>query len=113
MPTVSALIRVTAVLVLTPALGHAADSKSEMVVIGCLTRTAQNTYVIKDHRSNAQYQLHSDGSSPQKTLAWQVGHELEVHGAPASSSPSSRKRLEVSSVIEIASACAQAQKPKT
>jgi hypothetical protein len=113
MPNASALIRVAAVLALTPALGHAADSHSEFVVVGCLTRTAQNTYVIKDHRSNAQYQLHSDNSTPQKTLAWQVGHELEVHGALASSSTSARKRLDVSSVIEIAATCPQGQKAKS
>jgi hypothetical protein len=110
MPTASALIRVTAVLALMPALGHAADSKAELVVVGCLARGAQNTYVIKDYRSNAQYQLRSDNSTPQKTLAWQVGHELEVHGALASPSTSVRKRLDVSSVIEIAPACSQ--KPK-
>jgi hypothetical protein len=85
--------------------GHAADKAPEIVVIGCLERSGPQTYVIKDHRSATPFRVRADNRSPERSLAWQVGHVIEIHGAIDPLATPTRKRLVANTVIELAPAC--------
>jgi hypothetical protein len=85
--------------------GHAADQGPEIVVIGCLERTGPQTYVIKDHRSGAPFRVRGDNRSPERSLGWQVGHVLEIHGAIDPLATPAQKRLVAETVIELSPAC--------
>jgi len=113
MRIISILASVAALVVLTPRLGRSADPRSEAVIIGCLERTGAGAYRVNDHRSQRAYQVHGDNSTPMKTLDWQVGHQLEIHGTLQAQPGSGPLRLDVSSVIEISPRCLPvAQKDK-
>jgi hypothetical protein len=85
--------------------GHAADTAPEIVVIGCLEQTGPQTYVIKDHRSGAAFRVRADNRSPDRSLGWQVGHVLEVHGAMDALAAPAQRRLVARTVIELSPAC--------
>jgi hypothetical protein len=85
--------------------GHAADKAPEIVVIGCLERPGPQTYVIKDHRSGAPYRVRADNRSPERSLAWQVGHVLEIHGAIDPLATPAQNRIVANTVIELSPAC--------
>ena len=79
---------------------------AESNLIGCLQRTAPNVYTLKDDRSGVSFVIEADGRTLEKTLAWQVGHALEIHGimsaAPAAGQP---QHLRANTVLEIAPTC--------
>jgi hypothetical protein len=85
--------------------GQAADKAPEIVVIGCLERTGPQTYVIKDHRSGAPFHVRGDNRTPERSLGWQVGHVLEIHGVMDPLATPAQKRLVANSVIELSPTC--------
>ena len=101
-------IGVVCVALLTIGLGqpgHAVDKAPEIVVVGCLERTGPQTYVIKDHRSGAPFRVRGDNRSPDRSLGWQVGHVLEIHGVMDPLTTPAQKRLVAKTVIELSPTC--------
>jgi hypothetical protein len=98
-------VTVTALVLGAAGSGYAADPRTEGVVIGCLQRSGPKTYLVKDQRSGASFDVRSDDKTPNTTLDWQVGHQLEIHGTPGPRVESAPQRLNVSMVIEIAARC--------
>jgi hypothetical protein len=97
-----------AVLIAILAAAGAALSAApaESIVIGCLQRTGANVYSLKDDRSGVSFVIEADGRTPEKTLAWQVGHALEIHGIIAAAPAAGQSQhLRANTVLEIATTC--------
>jgi hypothetical protein len=54
-----------------------AGKPATIIIIGCLQRSGQNAFTIKELRSGRSYQIVADAES----IGWHVGHELEIHGS--------------------------------
>jgi hypothetical protein len=74
---------------------------SNIIIIGCLTRGAQNAFVLKDFRSGVSYRIDADAES----IGWHVGHQLEIHG-PIVPGTADAPRVKPSQVIYISNKCA-------
>jgi hypothetical protein len=79
--------------------GVAGQPSSEIVVIGCLQRGAQNAFSLKDYRSGVTYRIEADAES----IGWHVGHELELRGPIERGADG--LRLKPSQVIFISTKC--------
>jgi hypothetical protein len=80
---------------------------AETIVIGCLERAGQGVYQIKDYRSGNPFRIQGDNSSPEKTLDWQVGQQLEVHGTIDAQQNRTPLVLKATSIIRISRTCPQ------
>src|ERR1700704_5814386 len=58
------------------AQGSGSKPANNVVIIGCLQGGA-NAFTLKDYRSGLSYRIDADAES----IAWHVGHELEIHGS--------------------------------
>jgi len=74
-----------------------------IIIIGCLQRSEQNTFTIKELRSGRNYQIMADAES----IGWHVGHELEIHGALEVTGDA--LRVKPDQVIYIADRCVAAE----
>jgi hypothetical protein len=92
---------------LSPVSGQSERDQSDrdFVVIGCLRQAPHGGYLIGDYRGGKTLQVKSDDASPQQRLAWQVGHELELHGTVVKQPSDGALRMNVHAAIEIAPSC--------
>ena len=98
--------RVTAVAIaVLPAIWIGIAEAADTVVIGCLQR-AGNGFTITDHRGGNVYRVEADNSTPERTLAWQAGMQLEVHGTvPPAPATAKERTLRATTVIRISRTC--------
>jgi hypothetical protein len=101
------LVLASAAVIVAGPISSSFAADHEAVVIGCLQRAGHSRYVLKDYRSGTPFEIVADNSSPERTLSWQVGHELEVHGAFQAARGSAGRRLSARSVIVISSICSR------
>jgi hypothetical protein len=72
----------------------------DIIIIGCVTRGAQNAFMLKDFRSGVSYRIDADA----ETFAWHVGHQLEIHG-PITAGTADAPRVKPSQVVYLSNKC--------
>jgi len=77
-----------------------AQAPKDIIIIGCVTRGAQNAFMLKDFRSGVSYRIDADA----ETFAWHVGHQLEIHG-PITAGTADAPRVKPSQVVYISNKC--------
>jgi hypothetical protein len=72
------------------------NKPNSIIIIGCL-QGGGKAFTLKDNRSGRSYQIDGDAES----LAWHVGHELEIHGSLGEGA-----RVKAEQVVYVATKCA-------
>jgi len=77
------------------------------VVLGCLARTGNNVYTLKDFRDGSLYQIDASAQvvAPSDSLAWHEGHELEIHGTFEGAAAGGALRMKATQIIYISRTC--------
>jgi hypothetical protein len=73
---------------------------ADIIIIGCVSRGAQNAFMLKDFRSGVSYRIDADADS----FAWHVGHQLEIHG-PIAAGTADAPRVKPTQVVYISNKC--------
>jgi hypothetical protein len=81
--------------------------KVETVLIGCLEQSGRETFTLQDFHDQKKYVITAPPAvvGPADSLAWHVGHELEIHGTFQAGRASEGGTLKATSIIYISTTC--------
>jgi hypothetical protein len=98
-------------LVVAAVMTLAAQAPAKSIkVIGCLQRTGNNAYLLKDMRADDTFRLEQNANPrPEDELDFHTGHFIEVTGT-LSDTTTNPPRLKIAQIIYLSKTCPVAPK---